>query len=306
MVDNRATISQLGRKTLRKQLHQQGLILKAGPVAIRIRSRIPQLENLIEMLYGDYPLVTEPLLPVSELHLRGGHGIHRWLHPQAHCLVDGRPPFEPLPLKLAFPMLEWAMNWSVASRLHSYFLIHAAVVARDDRAVILPAWSGTGKSTLCAALVQRGWRFLSDEFCLLHLTDGSIHPLPRPIPLKNESIPAFRGFAPDAVMGPTFFQTRKGDIAHIRPPTESISAADQPAMPAWVVLPRYKADSVSRLEDIAPDRALLLMAANSFNFNLLGTPAFEALRRLIKSVSCHRLAYSDLDQAVDAMESLPR
>jgi predicted ATPase len=29
--------------------------------------------------------------------------------------------------------------------------------------VILPAPPGSGKSTLCAALVTRGWRLLSDE-----------------------------------------------------------------------------------------------------------------------------------------------
>lgn len=306
MANKHRFIRDLSREKLRDQLQGNGLILNSGPTALRIQSSIPQIVELIELLYPDYPLATEPTLPDAGLRLIARRRLQRWRHPQAQCLVDGRPPFEPMPLELAFPMLEWAMNWAVASRLHRYFLIHAAVVARNDRAVILPAWSGTGKSTLCAALIQRGWRFLSDEFCLLELTRGSIHPLPRPIPLKNESIPAFRSFAPDAVMGPTFLQTRKGDIAHIRPPSTALQALDRPAVPAWVVLPRYQAGSISRLEDVAPDRALLLMASNSFNFNLLGTPAFDALSRLMKSVSCHRLAYSDLNQAVEAMESLPQ
>jgi predicted ATPase len=32
------------------------------------------------------------------------------------------------------------------------------VVERDGHALILPAMPGSGKSTLTAALVQRGWR----------------------------------------------------------------------------------------------------------------------------------------------------
>jgi len=259
---------------------------------------------MVALLYRDYPIGPEPVLPVAELHLTRTGGPRRWWRPQVQCLIDGQPPFEALPARLAYPMLEWALNWVVARRMQRYFMIHAAVVARGDRAAILPAWSGSGKSTLCAALIQRGWRLLSDEFCLLNIADGKIHPIPRPIPLKNESIPAFRRFAPDAVMGPTFFQTRKGDISHIRPPRSALDAIEQAVTPAWVVLPRYQADATARLEPVVPGRALLLMASNSFNFSLLGAPAFDALSQLIAQVDCHRIAYSDLEQAVTVMDTL--
>lgn len=196
------------------------------------------------------------------------------------------------------------MNWCLASRLHRYFMIHAAVVAKHNRALILPAWSGSGKSTLCAALMQRGWRLLSDEFCLLNLQDGSIQPTPRPIPLKNAAIAAFQTFAPDATMGPTFYQTRKGDISHLRPTPSAFEQIHESANPTWVILPRYHADKPTRLEPVAAARAMLLMSANSFNFNLLGSPAFDALSKMIKTVSCHRISYSDLDDAVAAVEQL--
>lgn len=304
MGDSPQRIKDLGSGELLGRLRNQGLILQMGPARVRVHTRIPEVTQLIALLYADYPVNGNPVLPDAELRLVLPTNLRRWWHPKVQCLVDGRPPFEALPLRLAYPMMEWALNWVVARRMQGYFMIHAAVVARGDRAVILPAWSGSGKSTLCAALVQHGWRFLSDEFCLLGLEDGLIHPIPRPIPLKNESIPAFRRFAPNAVMGPTFLNTRKGDITHVRPPTSSLDRIGDPVAPAWVVLPRYQADANTRLEPITPDRALLLMASNSFNFNLLGTPAFDALSRLIEAVECHRIAYSDLEQAVEVMDTL--
>lgn len=297
-------IGDLEAAVLARKLARAELVLRTGSVHIRVVTGIRQVADLIRLLYRDYPLATDERLPDGELRLFRPSGLHRWWRPQANCLVDGRPPFEALPLALAYPMLEWAMNWTTANRMQRFFMIHAAVAAHGDRALILPAWSGSGKSTLCAALVHRGWRLLSDEFCMLGLDDGRIHPVPRPIPLKNESIAAFRRFEPDAVMGPTFFQTRKGDIAHLRPPRAAIERSDQTAAPAWVVLPRYQAGSGARLAPLSANRALLLMASNSFNFNLLGTPAFDALGRLIKQVSCHRIAYSDLDQAVDSVGGL--
>ena len=42
-----------------------------------------------------------------------------------------------------------------------------ALRIKDDFAVIVPGQSGQGKSTLCAALVARGWRHISDEFALM-------------------------------------------------------------------------------------------------------------------------------------------
>ncbi len=45
--------------------------------------------------------------------------------------------------------------------------IHAASVARGDSAVLLAASSGTGKSTLSAALEHDGWSLLSDDISIL-------------------------------------------------------------------------------------------------------------------------------------------
>ena len=304
MPSNPARVSDLSSAEIRALLRHDGLALQVGPVLLRVHSPIPQVREMIELLYRDCPIGTEPALANSDLRLLPSRGPRRWLHPQAHCLIDGRPPFEPLPLALAYPMLEWSMNWCIASQLHRYFMIHAAVLERGGRALVLPSWSGSGKSTLCAALVQHGWRLLSDEFCLLKLQDGNIYPVPRPIPLKNAAIAAFRAFAPDAVMGPTYYQTRKGDIAHIRPPADAFQRIHQAASPAWVVLPRYQADGDSTLEPLPAGNAMLLMAANSFNFNLLGSPAFDVLSRMMKAVSCHRIVYSDLNDAVESMDAL--
>jgi predicted ATPase len=46
-------------------------------------------------------------------------------------------------------------------------MLHAAVVEKNGKALILPALPGSGKSTLSAALAMNGWRFLSDEFTMI-------------------------------------------------------------------------------------------------------------------------------------------
>jgi hypothetical protein len=63
--------------------------------------------------------------------------------------------------------------------------IHAGVVGWQDRVVIVPGRSHTGKTTLVAAAVRAGWRYFSDEFAVVD-ADGLVHPYPRSLGVRDE------------------------------------------------------------------------------------------------------------------------
>jgi hypothetical protein len=65
------------------------------------------------------------------------------------------------------------------------FFLHAAVVALDDRAVVLSAPSGTGKSTLALALLENGFDYLSDELAPIDVQRLTVHPFPHALCLKS-------------------------------------------------------------------------------------------------------------------------
>ncbi len=54
------------------------------------------------------------------------------------------------------------------------FLLHASAVVGDAGAILIAGESGAGKSTLTAGMVQQGYRFLSDDTCLLTLEGGRV------------------------------------------------------------------------------------------------------------------------------------
>jgi len=65
-------------------------------------------------------------------------------------------------------------------QLNSEFIIlHAGVVSRDNRAVILSGPPGIGKTTLVTKLLEAGYSFLSDDYCPIHKKTGAVHPFPR-------------------------------------------------------------------------------------------------------------------------------
>ncbi len=87
----------------------------------------------------------------------------------------------------AFDWAEMLIFQEVMKMTGKHFIAHAGVAARGDTAVVVYAPSGFGKTTLITKLVSRGYDFLSDEYCPVHIDDHHIEPFPRRIGLKKTS-----------------------------------------------------------------------------------------------------------------------
>src|SRR5579884_708898 len=64
-------------------------------------------------------------------------------------------------------VLETDIKLYVAEYARRRVFVHAGVVAHDGGAILIPAASRAGKSTLVAALLERGAHYLSDEYAVL-------------------------------------------------------------------------------------------------------------------------------------------
>jgi HprK-related kinase A len=297
-------IAEYSNDALCKQLKQTGLILQTGPFKSHIRSSVPSLASNIALIYRDFS--TLPQADFSDFHINISlpRNLRRYVRRQAFFYFDGKTPFMPLAHQQAFPMFEWGLNWCISSHSHQYLIIHAAVVAKDDRALIMPAPPGSGKSTLCAALVNRGWRLLSDELALVDVQDGRLVPLSRPINLKNDSIDIIKEFEPTAVFTEKFHDTSKGTVALMRPPQTSVENIHQTAKAAWVICPKYMAGSNTELEQQSTAQMYMQVAGNCFNYSILGLMGYNALVKMMNSCHCYNMTYSNLNEAIDTVNSL--
>lgn len=284
---------------------RSGIYYRTGPFIIRLRSRLNDLLGLLRTFYGASCAGTEPTVSHFLIEVDRVPGIRGYWRPQAQFKVDASRPFEPYPLEQSFPFLEWGLNWCIGTRAHCFLMLHAGVLERGGKALVLPGMPGSGKSTLSAALAYRGWRFLTDEIGLIEPESGRLLPLPRAVPLKNRSISVIREYLPDAFVGPVFPKTRKGDVAHLRPPLESIQRQSEAARPRWVVFPRF-IDGLPSPRLVALEKSLgfTRLAQNSFNYRLLAETGFRALTRLIRECDCYSLDYGDLDSAIALIETL--
>lgn len=286
-----------------RALGRRGLWIELGGASVHLRSDSPEFASQLHTVYTNLPFITDG--PWADVHLklcRAG-GLRRWLRPQVMLHCDGQIPFEPFPADSPLPLFEWGCNWQIGHRLNDLLLLHAGALERDGLALILPAMPGSGKSTLTAALSQRGWRLLSDEFGTFDPEQRVFRAMLKPIGLKNQSIEVIRKFAPGARFGPEFPKTHKGRVAHLAANLDSAQRRHQTARPGAVVLPQWKAGSATLWQPLSEDAVFRSLAFNAFNYTVLGETGFNAVVHLVRQCPAWQLIYSDLDDALATIDA---
>ena len=297
-------LSELSSTELSRSLRRGELLLRLGPFVARLKSDVESLIGDIILIYADFEVFPTEAFADFHVEIAREVGLRRWFKPQVRFFFDGRPSFVPLPVAQACAMLEWGLNWCVAAHSHQYLIIHAAVIEKNGKAAVLPAPPGAGKSTLCAGLINRDWRLLSDELALYDMRSNLLYGMCRPVNLKNASVDVIKQFAPDVVLTKPVPDTTKGTVALMRPPAESVRRVLEPAYPTWIVLPKYSAGSVPLLERNSQAHTFMLIAEQSFNYDIHGAQGFEAIGRLIDQSQCYQLTYSCLDDAERVFDDL--
>lgn len=299
-------VSDLTAQAFSERLSDDRLGIRLGPFNALIGSDVRQIYDPLFRLYDSYPLLPQDSVFSFHVRLRACRPTrHPWRR-MVSFTVDGRRAYSDLPIGQALPALEWGINLVIAFRFYCFLMLHAAVLERHGRAVLLPAAPGHGKSTLCAGLANRGYRLLSDEFGLIRPDTTDFLPIPRPVALKNESIDVMRAFAPDAFIGPPTENTRKGTVAHVRPSADSIARQSEPAAASLVVFPRWLPDTELNVQPMTAVEGFMRLGTNAFNYDVLGEAAFRTVRDVIQQSRCYSLVYSDLDEAIDKINELAR
>jgi HprK-related kinase A len=291
-------ISDLAPARLRERLARDGLKFQTGPFVVRLQTSLATVAEGVEILYGEFPLLLDEEFADFHISLRLPRTLRRWIRPQVIYTYNGECPFPPLPFTQAFPFFETGLNWSIYSEVFNYLIIHAAAVERGGHAAILPAPPGSGKSTLTAGLIHRGWRLLTDELTLVSLTTKRIVPLVRPVSLKNQAIDIIQQFAPSSVIAAKCRNTAKGTVAYLRPPTESVTHMLEPAIPRWLIYPQFSSKADLTFSALGKTVTFSRLADGLVNYTVLGSAGFSLLTNLIDELDCYEFTYSDLNEAI--------
>ncbi|HVO91141.1 MAG TPA: HprK-related kinase A [Casimicrobiaceae bacterium] len=299
-------IEELTHDELDRRLRERGVHLDTGAWTIHLRLRVPDLARDIAEMYGAYPVAEPETIADASLFMQRKRSWPFLNRARVNVCIDEQRDFDAVSGHAVYATFESALNWSIALSDVAPLLMHAAVLERDGSALLLPGPSGTGKSTLCAALACSGWRLFSDEVAIFRPDDLALAPNPRPVSLKNGAIDTIRRSFPSAHISRTIVGTAKGDIAYMRSPRAAIERSHEPALAGTIVQPIYHAGAATSVRRLASIEAFRLLTDNAVNYTSMLQLGFDAITRMVDRCRCYALVYSRLDEAMDTVAALHR
>jgi hypothetical protein len=204
--------------------------------------------------------------------------------------------------------LVWSVNrWALDDVSRDRLLLHAGGVVREDGiAVLLPAPSESGKSTLTTGLLDRGLAYLSDEAVALD-PDGTLTGYPKPLSIDRGAWSLLSHHSPDPAGPHAAYLARQW---HVR--ASAFARVVGRARLGVVIFPRYVAAARTALRLLSPSEAVVFGGRSTFapaNAGSLQTWQVRVLAEALAGVSCFELLTSDLDAAcglvVDTLAAAP-
>ena len=191
----------------------------------------------------------------------------------------------------------------------SKLMFHAASVKKGNKTIVLPANSGSGKTTLTVALTACGWQCITDELAVLDLEELFISPLPIPMRIRSGSFTPLLPFYPSIPELPVFQDLYENSIRWIVLAEKNIVDKLACSKITELIFPRYTENgctenATTELLILDKSKALEKLAATGSSERDMTLEDAKAMVRLIEQTPCYELLFSDLHDAITAIESI--
>lgn len=197
--------------------------------------------------------------------------------------------------------LIWHINHRAIQDATEHLLLHASAAEWKGRTLIFPAPMESGKTTLVAGLVRAGFGYVTDEAVAIDPVTSMVDAFPRALSIDQGSWEVLNDLRPTLEPEIEDFQ---GDQWQVPPDSIRPGAVVHRSQPRFVIEPRYRGGSETRLLPMRRAEAVQVMGENAFNFQDFGDVGLRALSSVARGSLCYRLEIGDLDHACSLVANL--
>ena len=254
---------------------------------ISIEFESDQIVDLLDFLFSDLEPKAMPNLDASfRVELLPQQTAWRLTRENAELISD-------CALNDLGNILAGEVLFSLIEHNHTGLAIHAGLVSANQRSMLLPADSGSGKSSVTAWLLTQGWHYHTDELVLIDLNSGKLDAFTRPLNIKPSGLKAISDIIDLKKIQSDLLVCNLATMI----PHRLVNPNFSRVIPELklIVFPQYNPDTVPDIKRLSGAEAgLELMRSNVIARNLPGH-GFGTVTKLVKNVPAYRLHYRHFD-----------
>ncbi len=194
-----------------------------------------------------------------------------------------RPPGSMEVLEHILMYFESHLRMEIAEYTVEKVFIHAGVVEWKGKAVVIPGFSHSGKTTLVSELIKVGAAYYSDEYAVIDL-NGLCHPFPRDL--------AVRGIKSE------------NEQTDVRAADLGAAIGRVPVMVGAVVLTSFEPDAVWRPEMLSIGQGMLEVLPHAISVSRNTEFAMKALKNMLDGAIIARSSRNDASITARAILNL--
>jgi hypothetical protein len=191
----------------------------------------------------------------------------------------------------------------LAIRNHRYLLaLHASGLERSGHALILAGRSGSGKTTMAAALTADGWGYMSDDTILLAPDTLEAVAVPYSLTVKSGAWPILGSRFPALELAPVHIRVDDQRVRYLSPPRRDFAT---PRPVRWIGFPHRSTSSASSIRRLDRIEGIYRLLEHCCAVpRLLNSEDVRHLARWSADVCFFEFAIVNLDDAVSGINTL--
>ena len=197
------------------------------------------------------------------------------------------------PERMPAQMIEWYLHFALGElvKQRGLYAVHATALEKNGRGVLIPGYSGRGKTTAFLSLLRAGFRYLSDDTPRLRVTGAGVEVLsfPMKVDVTERTIDVFPELraAPSGVLRQGLYKK----YFHVEEVYSS--GIGNSCRPAVILFPRVIDAPASSLDPLPKGDALraILPQALVVHGPEIARREFHALSTLVQMADCYTLQF---------------
>lgn len=291
-----------------------GIRFRFFDVSVEVRSNIP---CVLDDFTGMYSRFVEEASGEADLLIHaidtGEEPPHSWAmimqpHPERQLRLKGDFSAVSFISSLDYLLLQVHGEAEVFALVNNrqHMFVHGGAVEKFGSGIMMPAESGHGKTTLTLALVNAGYRFLSDEFCVLDSESGMLKAFPRSLSVREGSLRLFPGLHAGRDQLP-LLDSPLEVLYSVDPVREFGGEMGESCPVRYIIFPHYDPSSEPSARRISGMEAVKRMIQTQ-SFISLGTlekqPALDLMLSVVSGAECFDLVTGDLDMTTGLVDEI--